>query len=131
MLNVLKLALPQIGLVAEGGVFEWRRYISDSVNDFGVVISTYTNWSSVKGSVQPLDATLIDLNGIEGMKRGITVWANIDFKTLETDGHCDQVRYRGKIYNCTRCTNWNKANGWGTFACTEDKYQESTDGNEY
>lgn len=122
MFNVLAKALPLVNKIAAAHDFEYRTYIGDTVNEFGVVTPSYSEWKWCEGSVQPQDSALMDFEGTEPAHRGILVWACIDFNTADIQEHGDQVRWNGRIFNCDRCTNWYDANGWHTFACSEDKH---------
>ena len=123
MVNLLEMCLPALNAVVDSDAqkFEWRSYVGDEVNDFGVAVVSYSEWKEVRGSVQPMTAQTKDILGLEPSERGINVWCSIDFKTLDVQEHCDQVRYRGVVYNCHSRTDWFGHDGWCNFNCVADK----------
>ena len=121
MINVLHHALRLVNHVVTHYDFEYRTYVEDAVNDFGVVEPSYTEWVQFSGSVQPQSADPFDMEGTQPAKRSVQVWAKVDLKCQDVQEHCDQIRYDGKVYNVMTRTSWWPQDGWGTYFCTEEK----------
>jgi len=125
MVNLLQMALPAVYSVVDCQTFEYRNYVGDTVNDFGVVVVSYSAWKTCNGSVQPMDSSMFELLDMDKSKRGILVWGSVPLNTTDIQDHPDQVRWQGRIFNVERSTNWYQANGWHSVGCTEVKSERT------
>jgi len=121
--NLLETALTLLPPVT----YEYRTYTGDETSAVGFSVPKYTEWKTCKGMVNPVQSSEKQMFNLDMATRCINVWGSIDLNTVDVQDHPDQVRYQGRIFNCTQCTDWLGYNGWHCFVCTEDKRRrEST-----
>lgn len=115
--NLLEAALRLLPPVT----YEFRTYTGDSISEVGFSVPQYTEWKTCRGMVQPVQSSEKQMFNLDMATRAINVWGSIDLNTVDVQDHPDQVRYQGRIFNCTQCTDWLGYNGWHCFMCVEDK----------
>ena len=124
--NILNVALNVIG----SSKFEFRKYIGNSIDEFGVPSVAYGDWKSYKGCVQPgIISSFGGKNisekdykemGLDWTKSYITIWIpENDIKTVYKQDAADQIRYNGKVYNIIQSADWIVENGWKRCYCVE------------
>lgn len=118
--------------VIRQGSLSYRKFLSNSANDFGVVSQSFSDWIKIYGHIQPgivssFGGKAIELKdykelGLDWSKRYITIW--ITDKGLEPccskDG-ADQFLYHNKIFTVLQVENWDEFNGWQRCYCVEKK----------
>lgn len=126
--NILSAALRVIPKVR----IEYRKFISRSVSDFGVVKMNYSEWNTTYGMVESgkvrafTASNISEKNysdfGLDWSERGISVWIpNVKLSNTVDDDGCDQVRFNGKIFNVNEVEDWDVYNSWVRVYCVEDK----------
>lgn len=121
--NLLETALSLLPPVT----YEYRKYEGDETSSVGFTIPRYSEWIACRGMVQPVQSSEKQMFNLDLATRCVNVWGSIDLNTVDVQDHPDQVRFQGRVFNCTQCTDWLGYNGWHCFLCVEDKRQrEST-----
>lgn len=126
--NILSAALRVIPKVR----IEYRKFISRSVSDFGVVTMNYSDWTTTYGMVEPgrvrafTSSNLAEKNysdfGLDWSEHGISVWiSNVNLSNTADNDGSDQVRFNGKIFNVDEVEDWDVYNSWSRVYCVEDK----------
>ena len=122
--NLLETALKLLPPVT----YQYRTYEGDETSEVGFSVPKYSEWKSCRGMVNPVQSSEKQMFNLDMATRCINVWGSIDLNTIDVQDHPDQVKYNGRIFNCTQCTDWLGYNGWHCFLCVEDKRQrESTE----
>lgn len=131
-MNSLKNILAQAMTVIPNSKYEYRKFISNTVNDIGNPIHSYGDWISTIGVVEPgkssafgsrnIGETNEQKVGIDYSNSIISVWAkNVNLNTTSNgQGAPDQIRFSGRIYNVKSVSDWFGYNGWKMYVCEQD-----------
>lgn len=121
--NLLEMALSVLPKVR----FEYRTYKGKTLDEKGIAHSTFSEWKTVWGMAQPVEATKYQDLGLDFGKHYYNFWASINVHGIDYQDVPDQIRLRGRTYNVERDTNWREYNGWHAITAYED-FREANDG---
>jgi hypothetical protein len=118
--------------------FEYRVAQSRTTNEIGNTITTYSDWMTAYGSVQPGLTFSFNARGVSNpieiakkigldiSKEIITVYAKgLNLSNVHAEETPDQIRYQGKIYNIVSVSNWYHYDNWKSLICVEDIRERS------
>lgn len=131
MVNQYNILRTAFSMIPHSSV-KFRKFISKSVNDFGVTVQNFTAEEEVEAIVEPgiissFGGSRIELKdykelGLDWSKRYVTAW--LPYRGLENaadrDG-ADQIIYLGKTFSVLQVENWGEYNGWQRCYCVEIK----------
>ena len=108
---------------------QYRKYIEDEVNEYGVVIQKFSEWKDILAHVQPgiissfggknINERMYHEMGLDWSRNYITVWAKVDVNTTVLNKAADQFNVNGKIFNAVMTADWIEFNGWKRIFCVE------------
>lgn len=126
MMNINELALPVINRVVEGdsGVFAFRYFLGQKVNDFGVMEAKYGEWYGIRGNVQYVPRKMYEDLGLDFTKVYINAWASVVIDDNAMQAQPDQLFWKGYLWNVTSNSEWNWQNGWVNVTAVKDKRYE-------
>jgi len=131
-MNNLKNVLAQAMNVIPNLTYRYRKFISNTVNSIGTPVSTYTDWVSAVGIVEPGKASAFgsrnigEVNeqrvGIDYSNSIVSVWAkNLNLNTTNNGQVSpDQIEFEGRVYNVASVSDWFGFNGWKMYVCEQD-----------
>lgn len=123
MINIHELALPVINTVVNGdsGVFAFRYFLGQNINEIGIAVPTYGPWYGIKGNVQYVPRKMYQELGLDFTKVYINAWASVEINDNAMKKQPDQLFWRGFLWNVTSNSEWNLANGWVNVTAVKDK----------
>lgn len=111
---------------------KFRRFVSNSISEFGVASQTFSDWVIVAANVQPgivssFGGSNIEMKdykemGLDWSRRYITVW--IKDKGLQPcvdKNGADEILYNGMEFTVIQVENWDRFNNWQRIYCVEKK----------
>ena len=126
MININELALPVINSVVNGnsGVFAFRYFLGQEVNELGIAFPTYGPWYGIRGNVQYVPRKMYPDLGLDFTKVYINAWASVEIFDNAMKAQPDQLYWRGYLWNVESEGEWNLANGWVNVTAVKDKRYE-------
>lgn len=113
--NLLNMAF---GLIT-AQVVQYRQYLGKTTNAVGVDVVQWGAPVPVRGSLQPVDTTLIAQLGLDMEKTYVTFYTTRDAIDLARDRTGDRLSYGGAVYQVTSKANWKLQDGWVRVLCVE------------
>ena len=115
--NLLPLAL---GTLIPPTPFQYRKAGKTETNEFGQVISEYSEWIEAYGICQPAGKQNEHVEGIDFAKNRLSVWIRgVELKVTHDQETPDQVRYLGHIYNVVKNDEWGPYDDFYHVECVE------------
>ena len=115
--NLLELALTVLPAVN----FEHRYFLGETVNEIGVKVPSYSEWTACRGMVQPVQRSRYEELGLDFAKDYINVWGSIPLHSVGLQNQPDQLRWNGFLFTITAVNEWNQYNGWVNVTAAQDK----------
>lgn len=115
-INILPWALSLIPKTK----FQYRKFISNDVNEFGQAVATYGEWTDAFGIVVPSGMRDEHVEGIDFAKSRMTVFIQgVDLSPTHNVKTPDQILYCCKIYNIVSADNWLEYDNFRRCECVE------------
>ena len=123
MININELALPVINTVVNGdsGVFAFRYFLKQDINELGNAVPTYGPWYGIRGNVQYVPRKMYSDLGLDFTKVYINAWASVEINDNAMKNQPDQLFWRGFLWNVQSNSEWNWQNGWVNVTAVKDK----------
>ena len=123
MMNINELALPVINTVVNGdsGVFAFRYFLKQDINELGNAVPTYSPWYGIRGNVQYVPRKMYSDLGLDFTKVYINAWASVEIYANAMKNQPDQLYWRGYLWNVQSNSEWNWQNGWVNVTAVKDK----------
>lgn len=113
--NILSVALGLIPSQAVG----WRRFEGVVTNAAGVDVPTWQAPVTIRGSFQPVSATLMQTLGLDMTKNYATFYAAEPMQDVDRDKTGDRLTYNGRVWQIISKTEWYPQDGWDGIMCVE------------
>lgn len=113
--NILSVALGLIPSQAVG----WQRFLGIVTNAAGIDVPTWRAPVTIRGSFQPVSATLMQALGLDMTKNYATFYASQPMQDVDRDKTGDRLTYNGKTWQIISKTEWYPQDGWDGILCVE------------
>jgi hypothetical protein len=87
-------------------------FVSRSVNDIGMEVSTYGEPVTLEGSVQALPRTEYERLGLDLAREYVTFFAQADMRSSGRDRENDYLAWSGAKWGIVNVTAWYEVDGW-------------------
>ena len=123
MININELALPVLHTVvnSDSGVFAFRYFQGQTIDEYGVAVPTYGPWYGVQGNVQYVQRKMYADLGLDFTKVYINAWASIELNDNAMQKQPDQLFWKGYLWNVQSNSEWNWQDGWVNVTAVKDK----------
>ena len=92
--------------------FEYFRYSGIQTNAIGFEVVSFAAPVMVAGSVQAVDRSVYQEQGLDWQRRYIRIWTTQDIDDLERDRAGDQIAWNGDRYQIVDQSDWHTQDGW-------------------
>jgi hypothetical protein len=106
--HILKMAMSVVGTQC----VQYRRFTGRTVNSYGDDVSSYGNWTSVKGQFQSVDRKAYMLLGLQMNKNYATFYSEAEVQDLQRDQSGDQFMYGNHTYEVMSNNDWKCPQGF-------------------
>lgn len=123
MININELALPVLHTVinSDSGVFAFRYFQGQQINDLGIAVPTYGPWYGIQGNVQYVQRKMYQELGLDFTKVYINAWASVELNENAMQAQPDQLYWKGYLWNVQSNSEWNWQDGWVNVTAVKDK----------
>lgn len=115
--NLLQKALNLIPPVS----FEYEQFIGEQANEMAIMVPTYAEPVTIKGSVQSPENSLYEQLGLSLDKNYKIFYGSAAIKGNETRPQPDRFIYDGKTYETVKNSDWFNYDGWCGVLAVEIK----------
>lgn len=91
---------------------QYYAFSGRTADDLGILTSTYDYPVSITASIQPVNRSVYELNGLDFNKEYITIFSSTPFLDVGRDVSSDKVVYNGKTYQLMNSMDWNSYDNW-------------------
>lgn len=106
------------GVIAAQTV-QYRQYLGKTTNAAGIEVASWADPIPVRGSLQPVDTTLIKNLGLDLEKTYVTFYTPRLMTDLARDRASDRISFGGQTFQVISMANWNLQDGWVRVLCVE------------
>lgn len=91
---------------------QYYAYFDRTVDDLGILTSTYSDPVEITASIQPVNRSVYELNGLDFNKEYITIFSGTPFLDVNRDVSSDKVVFEGKTFQLMNSMDWNSYDNW-------------------
>jgi len=113
--NILRQAMRQIA----SQTLIYKAYVSRSKTSIGTYVSEYATPVSVKGSIQPVPRTLMEILGLDMQKHYVNIFVPQRVVDIHRDVSSDLFLFNDDIFQALSITKWVTVDGWNQVLCVE------------
>jgi hypothetical protein len=86
--------------------------LSRTADDIGILTSTYATAVTIKASIQAVNRSVYEANGLDFNKKYVTIFSQTSFTDIDRDISSDKVTYGGETYQLLNRADWQGYDGW-------------------
>lgn len=113
--NLLSQAL---SLIASQSLL-YLAYVSREINDIGMQVPCYAAPISIRGSIQPVSRSLMQILGLDMQKRYVNIFVSQDVVDIARDVSSDKFQFGCITYQAISITQWVTVDSWNQVLAVE------------
>ena len=94
-------------------------YVSRSKTATGTLVPTYALPVIIKGSIQPVPQSLMQLLGLDMQRSYVTIYVPQAVVSVNRDVSSDKFKFGGSTYQALSITKWINIDGWNAVMAVE------------
>ena len=108
--------------------FSYSKFVSFTVNEYGIKQNVYSAPVEYQGSVQAIEQAMYDQLGLDRSKKYIKIFSSLDIRNVDSSQKTpDKVFWNGKEYLVTKVESWYLQDGWTKITAVENNVDQDTD----
>lgn len=125
-LNLLPIAMAATSILGCNKPFEFYKFLTQTVDDYGRDIPQYADAVILTGSIQAVPNKMYEQLGLDLNKNYKTVFSPALMESLAESLQPDIIKYNGKTYQIVENKNYYETNGWTKALIVEIKNERDT-----
>ena len=90
----------------------YYKYLSRTADDVGILTSVYATAVTIKASIQAVNRSVYEANGLDFNKKYVTIFSQTPFTDIDRDISSDKVTYGSETYQLLNRADWQGYDGW-------------------
>jgi len=90
----------------------YYKFEARTLNDIGLWTSTYEDPIAIKASIQAVNRSVYEANGLDFNKKYVTIFSQTPFTDIDRDISSDKVTYGNETYQLLNRMDWQGYDGW-------------------